>query len=965
MSKLFIKKCISAVISVSLLLPSVISAAADETPEVKCVFDLNNTSLETGSTNIPNTTQKIGSFTVGEVPAEISSSGKGIFANTEEAQIYFNTNEPINTVNVSESTDYVVRVKFKVAPSDFLDSMQLRLGFMNSSTSKRLGFIGFIGNVLSYASASPEVGEWYNFIIRIHPADADTEATIMEKLYPVNEAEPEEWDLVSKGNFVSMHYDMSQIADLIGIKGWKQEDFGFTDYSVYSYNAAAISLYDEMNKSLSELYASINHGEVMLDDAISFKNEFIPKTEEVKGNVHDILLESVTPLLKKIEQASEIEEKISELLKIEINDSNLFELYDRAESIKSEAEEIVFADVKENIKAAADNYIESMLAPRYSLLTSYDGMEYTDAEAMKNTAADTENGWSGGWETNASISRQDGLLINGTVQREFESAMDYNYSCDYTMQLKNVKLCGNGFDAHAGNIPFGAKYIDGKYYPYAGDVIGKNEIAAEKAHNYLLRISASEPRKVTLVVYGDERKSAETPDVQLSFYENGGNLFSIESDGSIFGSISKEVYPSKYAETAETSLKDIIGNTTAENISLAEEKFNSAAAEIAALRDGSVKEYLNTVADAAQDCILSVKLDSLFKSLDEKITVTDINEAEKLIRSLSDQSTKAAYEEKLAPYAETARKSTPVISSVGIDGEIKVSNMVSANVQFNDFVGNGDGYNIEWLVNGSVKGTDKTFYISNDYARCRLSLRVTAKNTNGILGEPVSTNPVTIAGMKTTGGGGGGSSSGGRSTASGSPVLQGGTSQENIPSQGDNLFKDTYGHWAENSINDMVRRGIANGVDSTYFDPDRNITRAEFTKLLVSAVGITPVTYNNCFADINGDEWYAPYIAAAKEKSIIEGNGESFDADGNITREQAAVMLVRVYKKYYPNTKRANSEVFEDYKEISEWAVSGVETALDIGLINGVSETLLLPGKNATRAEAVVMLQRLIQTLGF
>lgn len=52
------------------------------------------------------------------------------------------------------------------------------------------------------------------------------------------------------------------------------------------------------------------------------------------------------------------------------------------------------------------------------------------------------------------------------------------------------------------------------------------------------------------------------------------------------------------------------------------------------------------------------------------------------------------------------------------------------------------------------------------------------------------------------------------------------------------------------------------------------------------------------FKDVDDKSWGAPYIKAAKELGIIDGVGDgNFNPKGNLTREQSAVLMVRLYEK--------------------------------------------------------------------
>jgi len=54
----------------------------------------------------------------------------------------------------------------------------------------------------------------------------------------------------------------------------------------------------------------------------------------------------------------------------------------------------------------------------------------------------------------------------------------------------------------------------------------------------------------------------------------------------------------------------------------------------------------------------------------------------------------------------------------------------------------------------------------------------------------------------------------------------------------------------------------------------------------------------NIFKDVDDNRWSAAYIKAAKELGLITGNPDgTFNPEGPLTREQAAVVLVRLYEK--------------------------------------------------------------------
>lgn len=71
----------------------------------------------------------------------------------------------------------------------------------------------------------------------------------------------------------------------------------------------------------------------------------------------------------------------------------------------------------------------------------------------------------------------------------------------------------------------------------------------------------------------------------------------------------------------------------------------------------------------------------------------------------------------------------------------------------------------------------------------------------------------------------------------------------------------------------------------------------QFDKI-IQALREDVINMGSVFKDVNDDRWSAPYIKAAKELDIIAGNPDgTFNPTGNLTREQAAVLMVRLYEK--------------------------------------------------------------------
>lgn len=131
---------------------------------------------------------------------------------------------------------------------------------------------------------------------------------------------------------------------------------------------------------------------------------------------------------------------------------------------------------------------------------------------------------------------------------------------------------------------------------------------------------------------------------------------------------------------------------------------------------------------------------------------------------------------------------------------------------------------------------------------------------------------------------------------------------------------------------------ISMPVASFGMDNDVYVTRAEFIKDILTAANINVgEVLESSFEDVT-DPDYIAYIETAYEKGIVSGYGETFNPDGNITKEQAVAIIVNVFGEKAALEETSQQDVdgilsFSDCTDISEWAKPYIAYALDIGLV--------------------------------
>ena len=176
-------------------------------------------------------------------------------------------------------------------------------------------------------------------------------------------------------------------------------------------------------------------------------------------------------------------------------------------------------------------------------------------------------------------------------------------------------------------------------------------------------------------------------------------------------------------------------------------------------------------------------------------------------------------------------------------------------------------------------------------------------------------------------------------------------------------FTDTAGHWAADAIGYAYENGLFAGVSDTLFCPDAAMDRAMLVTVLYRMEKQPAAAGENRFADVEANRWYTDAVMWASENSIVSGYSASrFGPADMVTREQLACILHR-YARYkgYDVTDANDLSAFTDAGSISGWALESVQWANAEKLINGRTSTALVPGGNATRAEAAQILMTFAQ----
>lgn len=161
--------------------------------------------------------------------------------------------------------------------------------------------------------------------------------------------------------------------------------------------------------------------------------------------------------------------------------------------------------------------------------------------------------------------------------------------------------------------------------------------------------------------------------------------------------------------------------------------------------------------------------------------------------------------------------------------------------------------------------------------------------------------------------------------------------------------------WSFSYVDGLVKLEAVQGYAEGDFKPAAHITRAEFAKMAVIALGIgaesTASASQAKGTDIAG-HWSEPHMVKATAAGILKGypNG-TFKPDAKITRAEAATIIYRAKDM----KTAAEAQAFLDVP-ISHWAFQGVDGARKLGIVEGFPNGEFRPETYTTRAEAAKMI---------
>lgn len=149
-------------------------------------------------------------------------------------------------------------------------------------------------------------------------------------------------------------------------------------------------------------------------------------------------------------------------------------------------------------------------------------------------------------------------------------------------------------------------------------------------------------------------------------------------------------------------------------------------------------------------------------------------------------------------------------------------------------------------------------------------------------------------------------------------------------------------YWGADAVAFVSARGIFEGTGDAAFSPESAMSRAMIVTVLARFEGVDTT---------GGSTWYD----AGQKWAIESGISGGADLNGTVTREQLVTMLWRLSGEPVVDFLLTAA----DAGSVSSWAYEAMRWAVSEGIIEGVTDTTIVPQGSATRAQCAAILMRL------
>lgn len=173
-------------------------------------------------------------------------------------------------------------------------------------------------------------------------------------------------------------------------------------------------------------------------------------------------------------------------------------------------------------------------------------------------------------------------------------------------------------------------------------------------------------------------------------------------------------------------------------------------------------------------------------------------------------------------------------------------------------------------------------------------------------------------------------------------------------------------YWAKELILPLTEKGVMSPNKDGKFEPDKPVTRAELAAALNQVFQPKKPSKKTSFKDVPQNYWAHDSIMAMSNTGFLKGYPKGvFNPDQLVPRVQVLASIVSGLDLNIPSEPRGILRVYQDRKDIPNWAIGKTAAATNSGLVvNYPNKSTLNPTQPATRADVAAMIHQALVLTG-
>ena len=185
-------------------------------------------------------------------------------------------------------------------------------------------------------------------------------------------------------------------------------------------------------------------------------------------------------------------------------------------------------------------------------------------------------------------------------------------------------------------------------------------------------------------------------------------------------------------------------------------------------------------------------------------------------------------------------------------------------------------------------------------------------------------------------------------------------------------FKDlSKEHWAYESIMVLVQNGVIFGYEDGTFKPEQEVTREEFMKMMYNVVNQSAYYSDYLeYKDVEKDRWSYNSIHELGCSLVESPDGNNYFYPTRILKRKEMAKIIVMIKELYgfdysaeekQAKKNSSGYICAKYKDLTntDEYMPYIYTAINNGIMNGVSDSKFSPNTGVTRAQAATLIKRI------